>query len=149
MLLTCRQLLEGNRRALESEPRGSLKVFGLKVGKVSPKEFAPRVLDLIAGQPALCAIVEPLVRLCEDVIKQLDVLHRMVLKMVKECELCRRWMAISGVAPVVALTFRSTIDVPERCVRSRSVGPLLGLVPRKHQSGEVNRHGRIPNAAMR
>ena len=31
----------------------------------------------------------------------------------------------------------------ERFVKSRCVGPILGLVPRKHQSGEVNRHGRI------
>lgn len=143
MLLTCRRLLVGKRRALESELRGSLKVFGLKIGKVSPKEFAPRALELVEDQPALLAIVEPLVRLRAEVMKQLDVLHRMVLKIVRDCELCRRWMAIPGVGPVVALTFRSAIDVPERFVKSRSVGPILGLVPRKHQSGEINRHGRI------
>lgn len=143
MLLTSRRLLIGKRGALENELRGSLKVFGLKIGKVAPKDFATRVLELVDDQPTLLAIAEPLLKLRTELIKQIDVLQRMVLKMVKHDELCRRWMAIPGVGPVVALTFRSAIDVPERFIRSRAVGPILGLVPRKHQSGEINRHGRI------
>lgn len=79
MLLTSRRLLVGKRQSLESELRGSLKVFGLKVGKVSPKEFAPRVFDLVEGRPALQAIVDPLLQLRAEVMKQLAVLHRMVL----------------------------------------------------------------------
>ena len=141
--LTSRRLLVKKRGALQSELRGSLKVFGLKIGKVSKKEFASRALELVEDQPILLAIVKPLLKLRAEVIKQLDVLHRMVLKAAKNDEMCRRWMKIPGVGPVVALTFRSAIDVPERFVKSRSVGPVLGLVPKKHQSGEVNRHGRI------
>jgi len=143
MLLTSRRLLVKKRGALESELRGSLKVFGLKIGKVTKKEFASRALELVEDQSALLAIVKPLLKLRAEVIKQLDVLHRMVLKAAKNDEMCRRWMEIPGVGPVVALTFRSAIDVPERFLKSRSVGPVLGLVPKKHQSGEVNRHGRI------
>ena len=143
MLLTSRRMLVGKRGALESELRGSLKVFGLKIGKVSQKDFGTRVLELVDGQPVLQGIVSPLLELRAELIKQLDVLHRMVLKAVKEDELCRRWMTIPGVGPIVALTFRSAIDVPERFIKSRSVGPALGLVPKKHQSGEIDRHGRI------
>jgi transposase len=143
MLLTSRRLLVKKRGALESELRGSLKVFGLKIGKVTKKEFASRALELVEDQPALLAIVVPLLKLRAEVIKQLDVLHRMVLKAAKNDEMCQRWMKIPGVGPVTALAFRSAIDVPERFIKSRSVGPVLGLVPKKHQSGEVNRHGRI------
>lgn len=143
MLLTSRRLLVSKRGALESELRGSLKVFGLKIGKVAPKEFAARVNELVEGQAMLQAIVEPLLILRAEIIKQLDVLHRMVLSLTKNDELCHRWVAIPGVGPVVALTFRTAIDVPQRFTKSRSVGPILGLVPKKHQSGEVDRHGRI------
>ena len=143
MLLTSRRLLVKKRGALESELRGSLKVFGLKIGKVTRQAFAQRALELVADQPALLAIVEPLLKLRAEVVRQLNVLDRMVHKAAREDEICRRWMKIPGVGPVVALTFRSAIDVPERFLKSRSVGPVLGLVPKKYQSGEVNRHGRI------
>ncbi len=110
---------------------------------MSPQEFAPRALELAEDQPSLPAIVEPLSRLRAKVVKQLDVLHRRALEMVRDCELCRRWMAIPEAGPVVASTFQSAIDLPGRFVKSRSVGPIPGLAPSKHQSGEVNRHGRI------
>jgi len=42
-----------------------------------------------------------------------------------------------------ALTFRAGVDVPSRFARSRSVGAHFGLAPRKWQSGEVDRTGRI------
>ena len=97
MLLTSRRLLVKKRGALESELRGSLKVFGLKIGKVTKKEFASRALELVEDQPALLAIVKPLLKLRAEVIKQLDILHRMVLKSAKNDEMCRRWMTIPGV----------------------------------------------------
>jgi transposase len=48
-----------------------------------------------------------------------------------------------GIGPVSALTFRSTLDDPRRFRRSRSVGAYLGLTPRRYQSGEIDRVGRI------
>jgi transposase len=44
---------------------------------------------------------------------------------------------------VVALTFRATIDVPARFTKSKSVGAVFGLTPRRHQSGEIDRMGGI------
>ncbi|WP_246094116.1 MULTISPECIES: transposase [Mesorhizobium] len=48
-----------------------------------------------------------------------------------------------GIGPVTALTYRATIDHPKRFRRTRSVGAYLGLTPRRYQSGEVDRVGRI------
>uniref|UniRef100_UPI00372CF745 transposase n=1 Tax=Roseixanthobacter finlandensis TaxID=3119922 RepID=UPI00372CF745 len=39
------------------------------------------------------------------------------------------------------------MDAPERFARSRSVGPRLELTPRRDQSGEINRTGRITKGA--
>jgi transposase len=56
---------------------------------------------------------------------------------------CRRLMTMPGIGPVTALTFRATIDDPHRFRRSRSVGAYLRLTPRRYQSGEIDKTGRI------
>ena len=50
-------------------------------------------------------------------------------------------MTVPGVGPVVALTYRATVDVPARFQNSKAVGAVFGLTPSKHQSGEINRTG--------
>ena len=48
-----------------------------------------------------------------------------------------------GVGPVVALTYRATVDVPARFRKSKSVGAVFGLTCSKCQSGEIDWSGRI------
>jgi transposase len=55
----------------------------------------------------------------------------------------RRLMTVPGVGPLTALTFRATIDQPNRFRKSRDVGAHLGLTPRRYQSGETDVQGRI------
>ena len=57
--------------------------------------------------------------------------------------MCRRLMTVPGVGPVVALTYRATVDVPARFRKSKAVGAVFGLTPSKYQSGEIDRSGRI------
>ena len=52
-------------------------------------------------------------------------------------------MTVPGVGPVVALTYRATVDVPARFRNSKAVGAVFGLTPSKHQSGESERSGKI------
>jgi transposase len=52
-------------------------------------------------------------------------------------------MTAPGVGPVAAMTFRATVDVPARFRKSKAIGAHFGLTPRKHQSGEMDRTGRI------
>src|SRR5260370_4338468 len=52
-------------------------------------------------------------------------------------------MTVPGVGPVVALTYRVTVDVPARFRNSKAVGAVFGLTPAKYQSGENNRTGAI------
>jgi transposase len=75
--------------------------------------------------------------------EQLSILHRRLLAIVRDDEVCRRLMTVPGVGPVVALTYRATIDVPARFRNSKAVGAVLGLTPSKYQSGEINRTGAI------
>src|SRR5262245_2536864 len=52
-------------------------------------------------------------------------------------------MTVPGVGPVVALTYRATVDVPARFRNSKAVGAVFGLTPSRYQSGESDRSGRI------
>ena len=52
-------------------------------------------------------------------------------------------MTVPGVGPMTALAFVTAIDDPARFARSASVGPYLGLTPRRHQSGGIDWSGRI------
>src|SRR6266540_2809362 len=104
------------RRSLdiENDLRGTLRNFGLKVGMVGTVKFEARIRELVADHPDLAAIVEPLLIARRVLREQLDVLHRQLLEIVRHDEVCRRLMTTPGVGPVVALTFRATVDVPSR-----------------------------------
>jgi len=50
----------------------------------------------------------------------------------------RVFQAQIGVGHLTALAFVAAIDDPDRFRRSRDVGPYLGLVPRRWNSGEID-----------
>src|SRR5262249_44910130 len=75
--------------------------------------------------------------------EQFGILHRRLLAVVRDDEVSRRLMTDPGVGPVVALTYRATIDVPARFRNSKAVGAVFGLTPAKYQSGELDRTGAI------
>jgi hypothetical protein len=66
-----------------------------------------------------------------------------LLAIVRDDDVCRRLMTTPGVGPVVALTYRATVDVPARFRNSKAVGAVFGLTPSQHQSGEIDRIGSI------
>src|SRR3954453_10875133 len=96
-----------------------------------------------ADHPDLAAIVEPLLIARRVLREQLGVLHRRLLAIVRQDDVCRRLMSVPGVGPLVALAFRATVDVPARFKNSKAVGAVFGLTPRRHQSGEIDRIGGI------
>lgn len=143
MLLTNRKFVVTRLRQVENNIRGTLRNFGLKVGAVGRRRFEERILELVSGRETLSMLVAPMLRVRAVLMAEYDTLHGMVLAMVRDDAVCRRLMTVPGVGPVVALTFRATIDVPARFARSKTVGAHFGLTPRKYQSGEIDRMGRI------
>jgi transposase len=142
-LLVGRKLLQGKLLDVELSIRGILRGFGLKLGEVSRGRFAARVRELVAGQPMLERVVEPMLRAREALRAEYQVLHRAVLAIVRADAVCRRLMTVPGVGALVAVTFASAIDDPARFRRSRAVGAHFGLTPKKYQSGETDITGGI------
>jgi transposase len=143
MLLTHRKLLQSKAIAVENDLRGTLRNFGLKVGMVGATKFEGRIKELIENLPDLAVLVEPLLVVRRAIREQIGVLHRRLLAVVRDDDVCRRLMTTPGVGPVVALTYRATVDVPARFRKSKSVGAVFGLTCAKYQSGEIDRSGRI------
>jgi transposase len=142
MLLTHRKLLQSKAIAIDNDLRGTLRNFGLKVGVVGAARFEARIKELVENLPDLAVLIEPLLIVRRVLREQIAVLHRSLLAIVKDDEVCRRLMTIPGVGPVVALTFRATIDVPARFRNSRAVGAVLGLTPCKVSIGRERAHRR-------
>jgi transposase len=143
MLLTHRKLLQSKAIAIDNDLRGTLRNFGLKVGMVGKVKFEARIKELVENFPDLAVLVEPLLVVRRVLREQLGILHRRLLAIVRDDDVCRRLMTTPGVGPVVALTYRATVDVPARFRNSKAVGAVFGLTPSKYQSGEINRTGAI------
>jgi transposase len=143
VLLTHRKLLQSKAIAIENDLRATLRNFGLKVGMVGTVKFEARIRELAESLPDVAVLVEPLLVVRRVLREQVGILHRRLLAIVRDDDVCRRLMTVPGVGPVVALTYRATVDVPARFRNSKAVGAVLGLTPSRYQSGESDRIGRI------
>ncbi|WP_111432071.1 IS110 family transposase [Rhodobacteraceae bacterium DSL-40] len=143
MLLVARTHLVSKSQDLENCIRGSLKVFGLRIGTVTRQGLEARVLDLIDGSANLALIVEPLLRARRAMIEEFERLDRLCREFARRDPVCRRLMSVPGVGVIVALTYRTGVDAPERFKRSRDVGAHFGLTPRRYSSGQTDYDGRI------
>ena len=110
---------------------------------VGTMRFEARIKELVENLSDLAVLVEPLLVVRRVLREQIEILHRRLLTIVRDDEVCRRLMTVPGVGPVVALTYRATVDVPARFRKSKSVGAVFGLTCSKYQSGEIDRSGRI------
>lgn len=142
-LLLARQQLCKQRRDLENQVRALLRGFGLAVGQVARGRFEQRVWELVACEPALEDALAPLLQVRRSLCLHTKQLESRIAQRTGACAVCRRLMSVPGVGPMTALAFTTAIDDPTRFARSSSVGPYLGLTPRRHQSGEVEWSGRI------
>ncbi len=145
-LLVGRKLLQGKLVDVELSIRGLLRGFGLKLGEVSKGRFAARVRELVAGQPMLERVIEPMLRAREALQTEFHVLHRAMLAIVRADVTCRRLMTVPGVGALVAIAFTTAVDDPSRFRHSRAVGAHFGLTPKKYQSGETDVTGGISRA---
>ena len=81
---------------------------------VGTVKFEARIKELVEKVTDLAMLVEPLLMVRRVLREQVNILHRRLLAVVRDDDVCRRLMTVPGVGPVVALTYRATIDVPAR-----------------------------------
>lgn len=142
-LLVARKQLLNKVLDIEISLRGILRGFGLKVGNVPRLGFEARIRELVSGRAMLERIAEAMLAARATLRAEFNKLHKAVLAIVRDDDVCRRLMTVPGVGPLAALTFKSALDDPGRIRKSRAAGALFGLTPRKYQSGERDVTGSI------
>jgi Transposase and inactivated derivatives len=143
ILLSGRRFLQTKMLDLENSIRGLLRNFGLKVGTVTRAQYEARIYDLLKDHSDLLIVIEPMLVVWRITCQQFKALHKKMLLIARSDTDCQLLMSAPGVGPFVALTYRAAVDEPARFRRSRAVGAHFGLVPRTHQSGEIDKRGRI------
>jgi transposase len=128
-LLGARKLLQGKLHDIELSLRGTLRGFGLKVGKTTPKTFESRVRTLVADHPMLMMIADALLRAREVMVEQFIKLDKKAHTVARHDTRARLLMTAPGAGSIVALTYASAVDDPGRFESSKTVGALFGLTP--------------------
>jgi transposase len=104
------------------------------------------VAELLEAQPELETLVAALLKVRETIVEQIATLDAGLQRLAKGSATIRRLMTVPGIGPITALAFASAIDDPTRFRKASSVGAYFGLTPRRYQSGEIDRPGRVSKA---
>jgi len=142
-LLQGRRLLIQTKRTLENTLRGGVKRFGLIMSSTAGRTFTHRAASVVDRDPAYAAFAQPLLAVLHTILDQIRIYDRQLRAISRSDQTVVRLMRVPGVGYLTALAFTSTIEDPKRFRRSIDVGAYLGLTPRVHQSGEIDRTGRI------
>ena len=134
-VIRARHALVTSRTLLINHSRGSVKSSGARLPACDAYMFHKKVRASLPEPltPALAPLLDTVAVLTSqiaDLDKQLD---RLIHERYPEALALQQ---VPGVGPLISLTFILTIGDPYRFAKSRQVGPYLGLVPRKRESGE-------------
>ena len=146
-LVSARAYLIKLRKELEGHVRGILKTLGIRMTGVGPGERRQAFRDQLAAagvhDPVLRAIADGFIVAHATLCQAAADLDRAVTEKANAHPVARRLMTIPGIGPVSSLNFVALVDDAARFRRVGDVGAFLGLTPRRYQSGEMDRSGRI------
>lgn len=144
--LRTRRLLVAQRSAQISLLRAVLRQEGLRLASGSADQVVRR-LDRLALPAVLTAVVAPLRAALETLTRLIDEADAQLHETASHDEVAQRLMSAPGVGPVVALTYRATLDDVQRFGgQARRVSAFLGLVPSEASSAERRQQGHITHA---
>jgi transposase len=141
-MLRARDCLVQTRTKMVNHVRGIVKSFGYRLPSCSTESFAkkasPELPEIL--RPALEPVLESIQQMT-DSIQQYD--REIKTLCAEQYPETARMQQIKGVGALTALAYVLTLEDTERFRTSREVGPYLGLVPRRSQSGDADPQGRI------
>ena len=144
-LIKSRGILVETRTKLINHVRSVVKGRGSRVRTCSGASFHKKAKEEIPLPlwNALGGVVEQIGHLTAA-IQEMD---RQVDRMCEEkYPETTQLTQVGGVGSLTALAYVLTVENPKRFTKSRSVGPFLGLTPRRDQSGETDKQLSITKA---
>jgi transposase len=147
-VIRARAVLVEARTMLINFARGITKTLGHRLPSSASHRFAERVRDAVPE--ALAPALLPLLKVLEELAVQMEDYDEKIESLSEQRYPETRWLKqVPGVGTLTALTFVLTVGEPARFAHSRDVGPWLGLVPGRRQSGEQDPHLRITKCGDR
>jgi transposase len=141
-VIRSRDSLVRSRTLLINHVRGTVKANGGRLPGCSAASFHNRVKESVPEslRPALLPILETIASLTGQIRGFDRQIEELCSQRYPETRLLKQ---VAGVGSLTALTFVLTLEDPKRFHKSREVGPALGLVPRRDQSGDQDPQLRI------
>jgi len=135
MRVNVRAVLIESRTAFINSVRGMTKSMGERVEACDADSFRrERLAELpLELQHVVKPLVEQIEALTKAIQEQDKQLEQLAKKQYPETALLKQ---VSGVGPLIALTFVLTIEDKERFKKSRDAGCYVGLQPKRSESGE-------------
>jgi transposase len=147
-ILRTRRWLVSMRSGTISLLRSLLRQDGYRLPSGSSAHVPTRLATL--GVPAaLAATLAPLEQTLEALSARIAEIDARLRTAVHTDAVVTRLQSVPGVGPVVAVTFRATLDRIERFQAAGQVSALIGLVPREASSGERQQRGHITKTGSR
>jgi len=135
VVLRARDALVAARTELINATRGLVKSMGQRLPKSSSPSFAQKAEEAVPVE--IREALLPLVRMAAALSDCIQGYDEKIEKLGREkyghTALLRQ---VKGVGPITSLAYVLTLENPDRFVKSRDVGPYLGLVPKQEDSGE-------------
>jgi transposase len=135
VMLRARDALVSARTELINATRGLVKSMGARLPKCSSPSFARKIEEEIPVE--IRETLLPLVRLVAALGDSIEEYDEKIEKLCSEkyghTTLLRQ---VKGVGSLTSLAYVLTLENPKRFVKSRDVGPYLGLVPKQEDSGD-------------
>lgn len=140
MELNLRKTLVNQRSCLIVTLRSTLKSHGRRIKSCDAQYFVRHAEAELKDSPKLLALAQPIFSILDLInaeIKGYDIRIEELAK--SKYPQAQRFRQIPGVGPICSLAYVLQIQDAERFEESRSVGAYLGLVPRKDQSGQIDK----------
>ncbi|WP_375188067.1 IS110 family transposase [Sphingobium yanoikuyae] len=141
-VISARGHLVEARVRLDNMIRGLCATFGYRPGAGQGKAFLQRIKQA-AHIPGLGDAIASLLSVRAELVEQIKEMDRRLRVIASQSQACEILMTIPGVGVQTSAAFAAAVDEAGRFRQSRNAGAYFGLVPRRHQSGELDWTGRI------
>ena len=147
-LIKARDILVQTRSALVNHTRSTVKSLGERIPACSAASFHNKAKQHLPEilHDALLPVVKQIASLTKT-IKEYDNCICRVSE--QRYPAAKSVQQIGGVGPITSLAFVLTLEDETRFKKSRSVGPFIGLTPRRDQSGDSDKQLPITKAGNR
>lgn len=143
-VLKARDALVDTRTKLVNHVRSVVKSFGERLPSCDTSCFHKKAAGEIPNE--LRAALNPILDVLEEVNKKIRAYDKKIAALCKHYPESEIFLSVPGVGPITTMGYFLTLEFPERFNRSRNVPAFLGLVPRRDQSGDMDKQLGITKA---